>query len=323
MKTKNSFLIVVATVLLNDCFSTRFPVVDDTPRLSENDFDIRIYQPFNNDGKVAMLDTVSTLKLKKELPVLDGATALYPLYSAFVQAVYPNKNYDIHHSKVMCNNTMTAYQMLIKKKVDIIFVARPSKQQIELAEKQGITMKFTPVAKEAFVFFVNKNNPINSLTVDEIQGIYSGEIKRWNEIGGNNDSIIAFQRNEGSGSQTAFINFMGEKRIIKPKTDEKIFGMGKMISRVADYANYNNSIGFSFRFFTDEMVRNKQIKLLKINGVYPDIESIKNQTYLLTSDLYAVTLSDNTNPNVVKFLEWILSSQGQSLVERTGYCAIY
>jgi phosphate transport system substrate-binding protein len=71
------------------------------------------------------------------------------------------------------------------------------------------------------------------------------------------------------------------------------------------------------------MVRNKQIKLLKINGVYPDVESIKNQTYLLTSDLYAITLSDNTNPNVVKFLEWILSSQGQFLVERTGYCAIY
>ena len=53
------------------------------------------------------------------------------------------------------------------------------------------------------------------------------------------------------------------------------------------------------------------------------VESIKNQTYPLTSDFYAVTLSDNTNPNVVKFLEWILSPQGQALVEKTGYCAIY
>ena len=65
MKTKNIFLTVIATVLLNGCFSIRFPVADDTPRLSENDFDINIYQPFNNDGKVATLDTVSTLKLKK------------------------------------------------------------------------------------------------------------------------------------------------------------------------------------------------------------------------------------------------------------------
>jgi ABC-type phosphate transport system substrate-binding protein len=70
------------------------------------------------------------------------------------------------------------------------------------------------------------------------------------------------------------------------------------------------------RFFTNEMVNNRQIKLLKINGVYPDIESIKNQTYLLTSDFYAVMLSDNISPNAVKFLEWILSPQGQAVVEK-------
>jgi phosphate transport system substrate-binding protein len=322
MNTKGIFLIA-ASIFWNGCFSARFPVTDDTPRMSENDFDISIYQPFNNNGKVATLDTVSTLKLRKNLPVLDGATALYPLYSAFVQAVYPEKNYKIRRSNVRCNNTMASCQSLVKKKVDIIFVARPSKQQIELAEKQGAIMKFTPIAKEAFVFFVNKNNSVNSLTVHELQDIYSGKVKGWNEIGGNNDSIIAFQRNEGSGSQTAFINFMNGKDIMKPKTDEKIYGMGMIISRVADYANYGNSIGFSFRFFTNEMVNNHQIKLLKIDGIYPDITSIRNQTYPLVSDFYAVTLSDNTNPNVAKFLEWILSPQGQALVEKTGYCSIY
>jgi phosphate transport system substrate-binding protein len=123
MNTKNILVIVVVTILLNGCFSTRFPATDDTPRLSENDFDISLYRPFESDGKVATLDTLSTLKLKTKLPILDGATALYPLYSAFVQAVYPKQNYKSGHSQVMCNNTMLAYNSLIKKDVDIIFVA--------------------------------------------------------------------------------------------------------------------------------------------------------------------------------------------------------
>jgi phosphate transport system substrate-binding protein len=327
MKNRKIILLITVSVLFTGCFLFRlptedtvsFPVNDETPRMSENDFDITAYQPFRKESKVVSLDTVSTLKLEKKLPILDGATALYPLYSAFVQAVYPENSYDIRKSKVMCNNTMTAYKSLINKTVDIIFVAYPSKEQIEMAEKMGVTLKFTPIGKEAFVFFVNKNNPINDLTVNEIQDIYSGKIKNWNEIGGTTDSIIPFQRNTGSGSQSAFVRFMEGKEIIEAKTDERIYGMFGIITRVANYANYPNSIGFSFRFFTNEMVNNQQIKLLKINGIYPNTESIKNKSYPLTSDFYAVTLQDNKNPNVEKLLEWIKSEQGQKLVEKTGY----
>jgi phosphate transport system substrate-binding protein len=218
---------------------------------------------------------------------------------------------------------MTAYYSLVQKKVDVIFVASPSKSQIEYAEKQGVNLKFTPIGKEAFVFFVNKDNAVNGLTINQIQDIYSGKTVNWNETGGNNEKIIPFQRNEGSGSQTAFINFMDGKEIIKPHGDVINYGMGMIISRVADYANYGNSIGFSFRFFTNEMVNNQQIKLLKINGIYPDINSIKNNLYPLTSDIYAVTLAGNNKPDVEALIKWIKSEQGQKLVEQTGYCSIY
>ena len=318
-----SLLLIITTILLSSCFLFRSPINDDKFRVSENDFDVATYQPFSENSKVVSLDTVSLLKLKKKLPILDGATALYPLYSAFVQAVYPERTYNIRKSKVMCNNTMTAYTSLINKEVDIIFVAYPSTKQIEMAEENGVTMKFTPIGKEAFVFFVNKNNPIDNLSISEIQDIYSGKIKNWNEIGGTADSIIPFQRNTGSGSQSAFVKFMEGKKIIEPKTDERIYGMFGIISRVANYKNSPSSIGFSFRFFTHEMVNNIDIKLLKINGIYPNTESIKNNSYPLTSDFYAVTLQDNKNPNVEKFLEWMKSEQGQKLVEKTGYCAIY
>jgi phosphate transport system substrate-binding protein len=289
------------------------------PRISENDFDISEYKPFIENSKVAKLDTVSTFRLKNNLPVLDGATALYPLYSSFAQAVYPAKGKD----KVKHSNTMNAYNALIKRKVDIIFVASPSKEQLEMAKKAGVNFKLMPVAKEAFVFFVNKNNPVSNLTINQLQDIYSGKIKNWNEAGGRNDSIIPFQRNTGSGSQTAFIDFMQEKEIVTPHKDDIIFGMGMMISRVADYINYPNSIGFSFRYFVNEMVGDKQIRLLKINGFSPNIASIENGNYPLTVNLYAITLSDNKKMNVEKLLEWIKSEQGQALVERTGYSAIH
>jgi phosphate transport system substrate-binding protein len=69
------------------------------------------------------------------------------------------------------------------------------------------------------------------------------------------------------------------------------------------------------------MVKNNEIKLLKIDGVYPDRSTIKNKEYPLTAEFYAVT-AGSSNPNVDKFIEWILSPQGQSLVEKTGYTPI-
>jgi phosphate transport system substrate-binding protein len=316
-------ILTLSILSFTSCFNTkdiwnRYEAKFNVLRVSENDVDITAYQPFIPNNKLAILDSVSILKLQKNLPVIDGATALYPLYSAFAQSVYPPDG----KKNVRYTNTMNACKALINRKTDIIFVAQPSKEQLEMANKAGVTFRLVPVAKEAFVFFVNTNNPVSSLTVNQIQDIYSGKIVNWSELDGRNDTIVPFQRNVGSGSQTAFLNFMKDEKVIPPRKDEVIFGMGMMISRVADYINYHNSIGFSFRYFVNEMVANKQIKLLKINGIYPDLESIKNNIYPLSSYLYAITLTDNTNPNVEKMLNWIKSAQGQELVEKTGYCSI-
>ena len=70
-----------------------------------------------------------------------------------------------------------------------------------------------------------------------------------------------------------------------------------------------------------EMVRDKQIRLLKIDGVYPEPKTIKSREYPLASEFYAVT-AGSKNPNIEHFIEWILSPQGQSIIEKTGYTAI-
>lgn len=294
-------------------------------RIRESGVDLNLYTPFQNDGRVASLNSASTLKLETDLPRLDGATALYPVYSAFAQAVYPEKRdgqavgYDLFDSEVACNNTIGAYERLIAGIADIIFVAPPSEYQLEEAENNGVEFELTPIGKEAFVFFVNAKNPVNNLTVDELRGIYSGEITKWKQVGGKNESIRAFQRNENSGSQTAFRHFMEGYSIMRPPLNDVVGGMGPIIDRTADYANYQNAIGFSFRFYANQMVGNNDVKLLSINGVYPDVQSIKSEMYPLSSFFYAVTLKGNEKPNVQLLLDWILSEQGQYLIEKTGY----
>jgi ABC-type phosphate transport system, periplasmic component len=70
------------------------------------------------------------------------------------------------------------------------------------------------------------------------------------------------------------------------------------------------------------MVKNEEIKLLKINGIAPTEENIRNGTYPLSYSAYAVTTNKGTNPNREKFIEWMLSKEGQELIRRTGYTPI-
>ncbi|UCH15408.1 MAG: substrate-binding domain-containing protein, partial [Bacteroidales bacterium] len=98
------------------------------------------------------------------------------------------------------NGTHSSYVNLINRIDDIIIVARAaSDDEIYLADSMGVQLKSTPIAFDAFVFIVNINNPVNSLTVKEIQDIYTGNITHWNEVGGTDTEINPYQRNPNSG----------------------------------------------------------------------------------------------------------------------------
>lgn len=283
--------------------------------------DLYEYQPFNKGTKAVKLGEPSTLMLEDKLPILDGATALYPMYAAFAQAVYPEKEYDVYEGEVMSNKTDVAYEKLIRGEVDIIFAAGPSKMQEADAKRTGKELKLTPIGKEAFVFFVNSKNPVKGLTLDEIKKIYSGKIGNWKEVHGKNKEIRAFQRPENSGSQTALQNLMGVTPIMDPPTEDVISFMGGIIDEVSAYKNYNNAIGYTFRYYSTQMVKNNKIRLLEINGVEPTVETIRSGAYPITGELYAITAGSD-NPHVEAFIEWILSEQGQKIIEKTGYVPI-
>jgi len=327
MKLKLLFLIAIF-LSFN---SLLFPSGKKDVKALEWDQDVNLeeYLPFSG-LRLASLDKKSSFSLKKDLPVLDGATALFPVYASFVQTVYPKADYknaykkhQLKEGQVRCTTTPNAYNALINGEVDIIFCMEPSKEQIDTAAKKGVKLNLTPIGKDAFVFVVQADNPVNNISYEQIRGIYSGQITDWKELGwDDHEEIKAFQRDKGSGSQTLLESIMGDLPIIEPAQREVYFKMISLLRGVAVRSSYPSAtIGYSFLFYTTEMVKNNEIKLLAINGVKPSRESIVSGEYIFSNTFYAITTGNETE-NTKKFINWILSDEGQYLIEKTGYIRV-
>lgn len=269
------------------------------------------YQPFDPDSKIARVQATDEQKFHEGefLPVLDGATALFPVYSAVFNSLYPKEACKFDgmefdpESLLQKRNTSGAFKALNSGDADIIFCATPSEKQLEEARASGIELFMTPIGYEAFVFLVNEKNPVDNLSVQEVKDIFSGKISRWSEVGGDDSLISALIRPEGSGSQTAMLSFMGEQKIA-PKNS----------------AYVGRTIGYSFRFYVQGIVGSRGIKLLKLNGVYPNKENIRKGSYPVVSNFYAITRkADKDNPSIKKIIDFILSPAGQDMVEQSGY----
>ncbi len=290
--------------------------VDTSPNIN-----IYEYMPFDENSKIVKIDNAS-LFTEDDAPVIDGAAALFPVYSAFVHATYP-KNTEFSDGGVFTyHNTVMGYRLLAERQSDIFIGAYPSAEQRAYAKECGTTFEYTEIGKEAFVFFVHKDNPIDNLTSEDIKGIYSGKITNWSQLGGKDEEIAAFQRNEGSGSQSMLKRFMGDTPIMEPPTELRNDFMIGIIEEVADYRSRSGSIGFSFRYYLEGIIKNPDIKMLSVDGVAPTRENIKNGTYSIVTPIYAVTYKEGKNANVSLLLEWILSDEGQYIIEESGYVGI-
>ncbi|MDR2547783.1 MAG: substrate-binding domain-containing protein [Lachnospiraceae bacterium] len=282
--------------------------------------DLAIYTPFTEDSQVAKLPAKASITIFKDLPRLDGATALYPVYAAFVNAVYDEESYTPEVS--LCTNTVNAYQRIITGDCEIIFVAGASEKQKQAAIDSGAELVFTPIGREAFVFLVGESNPIDGLSIQQIRNIYSGKTAYWHTLGWNDGGkIIVFQRPEGSGSQTGLQGIMRGLPLQKPQPlpDESLIGTGSMMRQISvTWDGVQPALGYSYRYYATTMYPNPAAKLLAINGVYPSNETIADGSYPFSDYFYAVT---NGQPigNIKQLIDWILSEEGQYLIGQTGY----
>ena len=333
-------MLAVCATLFNGCFSTgarQTRIADempDAPRMDDTIY-TQNYDPLNKNNRLVSIDA-PTLKIDRKHPRVDGATALYPVYAAACRTIYTNVPESVFRSTwsgqrvhgltklVGVSTTPKAYERLVRGEVDVIFCAQPSPAQIAAAREKGIEFQLTPIGREAFVFFVNEANPVDGLTTAQIRAIYKKEITNWSEVGGREEKILPFQRPADSGSQTAMEQqVMRGTPMATPLKEEQIRGMVGIVLATAAYRNAPNAIGYSFRYFVTTMTGTKGIKLLKIDGVAPTVETIRDGTYPYANNFYAITTNKTANnPHVQELIAWFLSPQGQKLIDDTGYVSL-
>jgi phosphate transport system substrate-binding protein len=253
-------------------------------------------------------------------PRIYGSTVAIPL-EELLMATLTDQTVETIRPYVPASKTHEAYMLLINRNADLIFVTSPSADELAQAAYLKVELEITPITSEAFVFLVNKDNPIDSLTLEQIQKIYSGEITNWKDLGGDDVAIRAMQRPVNSGSQTGFLNLVMKDLTVMTAPPEWVsVEMGELVDMVAAYDNKPDAIGYSYYYYVTDMKDNPNIKLLKINGVAPNSATISNSTYPVHTNYYAVLRKEEPALSDARaILHYLLSAEGQDLIEAAGY----
>ncbi len=250
----------------------------------------------------------------EEKIIIDASLATQPLTDAYIKGL-PDFNLVADYS-----NTDPAYTKLINKEVDLIIVTEPSEEELKRAKDANVELEVTPVVNEGFVFYTNKENPVNNLTIEQIQKIYTGEITNWKQAGGNDAEIIAYQRPVNSGSQTGILSLvMKGLKMKEPKTTEYIETMAGIIEVVSNYENGKDAIGYSYYYYATAMYGNDKMKFFSINDIEPNHDTIKDGSYPLITSYYIVTLKNETSSSTEKLKKTLLSPKGQEIAKKAGY----
>ncbi|WP_434661272.1 PstS family phosphate ABC transporter substrate-binding protein [Klebsiella sp. MISC125] len=285
------------------------------------------YRPNIANSRLVALHGAPPFRFNERWPRQNGATAMYPLYASafFALNTFPAETqmYEIERDYLATWTTPQAYEALIAGNADIIFVGQPSNEQKRRAQDAQLNLLYTPVAREAFVFITRADNPVDSLTQQQVRDIFSGKITCWCDVGGDDREIEVWQRPEGSGSQTAMLlEVMKDTPMLPAKETEVARSMSGIMRYVADYQNVRGAIGYTFRYYATKMNADKNIKLLAIDGIAPVVDNIRNGAYPYSVDFYMVT-RENPTPETQKIVDWFVSPQGQRLVQDVGYVPLY
>lgn len=255
------------------------------------------------------------------LPNIDGSTSAIPL-DAGLRSGFLGISYAQAKAQVSHTTTHDSFKRLINGEVDLIFSVPISAEQQKAADDAGVTLFMEPVAKEGFVFVVNADNPVNSLTSEQIRRIYSGEITNWSQVGGEDREILAYQRNVDSGSQNYMTVFMGDTPLMKPETEFVEGGMAGIMNAVAVYDNAAGAIGYSVYSYAAQMYADTaNVKFIAVDGVAPSKQTMADESYPLLSSTYLI-YTDKSPESAKEFTEWALSDEGQTYVLESGYLPI-
>jgi len=277
---------------------------------------------------------------EEDMAIIDGSTATIPVTAELFRQFFDFADFEIYDNAVVYHSTThDAYINLIDKSsriwderesraraVSLIFVTPPSDEELDYAKSRGVELDLTPIAKDGFVFITHKDNPVDSLTIGQIQDIYSGKITNWKEVGGEDLEIRPYQREKNSGSQTAMENLvMQGKEMLPPETvlADIWFGMGALVEAVAEYENGPSSIGYSYYYYLNNLYKNENIKVIEINDITPSNENLISGLYPFSTNYLAVMRKEDNEDEdspARKLRDYLVSPEGQKIIGMAGYC---
>lgn len=261
---------------------------------------------------------------QENFPRMDGSTSLTPLGAGIASALLGLSREDAA-SLISFNRTTQSFLNLMEGYCDIVIAAEPKSQVFDEMLENGFRCEMQQIAKEALVFVVNEDNPVDSLTIQQLQGIYSGQITNWAEVGGEDCPIEAFQRNTTAGSQV-----MMEKLVMdgipmaEVPTAMMPGGMAELIEAVRNYDNSASAIGYTVYYYAADMQMASGLKILQVDGVTPSPASLQDESYPFINGYYTCISADAPEGSPQRILfDWLVSEAGQRLLELEGYVPVY
>ena len=257
-----------------------------------------------------------------DYPRVDGSTATLPLSYRLMEAA-TGVDEDAAKLAIRHNKTTESFYALVDGRTDLLLVYEPSQDAWDYAKEQGVALEVQAIGYDAPVFLINDGNPVESLTHDEIVGIYTGKITNWKDVGGDDTDIVAYQRVENSGSQVMMrAQVMQGAEMVDAPREFRTSEMGELVDAIASYRNTANSIGYSVYYYIDNMYMKEGIKLLKVNGVTPTNATIASGEYPYRQPFYAVIRADAPEDAPARQLyNWLATREGRQLVEDAEYVA--
>ena len=259
---------------------------------------------------------------RENMPRLNGSTSAVPLAEAVCSVLLGESREEVA-DLVQFSRTTASYEALMAGEADLLLAGEPEQAVMERLEA-GDRWLLTPFATDALVFVVNADNPVDGLTTEQLQKIYTGEITNWKQVGGSDLEIVAFQRNSGAGSQTLMEKLVmdGKEMMEAPQAWVPDSMMGLM-DAVRDYDNSPSAIGYSVYYYANDMEMAQGLKVLSIDGVQPSEATIRSGEYPFLNPYYVSIAKDIPQDSPTRILyDWVLGPDGQKLAQMEGYVPV-
>jgi phosphate transport system substrate-binding protein len=239
------------------------------------------------------------------------------------------EKYQAEHADVRISVTGggsgTGIAALVNGTVDIANASRQIKtEEVDEAKSNGIDPLEHIIARDAIAVIVNPNNPVGELTLQQISDIYSGKIKNWSEVGGEDRPIVRLSRETNSGTHVYFLETVLR---LGNSEDKTLFSMDTLLlpsseGIITEVRQNPNAIGYDGLGYVP-----KDLKMIAIakeaDGAYvlPSIATVNDKSYAIARDLYMYTNGEPTGI-VKEYLDWILSDEAQQIVADLGFVPV-